>query len=107
MSSRGSTPSRSAANPGFSLGKEEVDKVGQALISKAVTSKQLDGLRQYDDDSDAVGSSLEAMDGALDDLSNDVKELGAASSPAFATAQLQKFEAHQRTDQGHAAPGES
>ena len=92
MSAR-STPSRGGANPSFSLGKEEVDKVGQALISKAVTSKQLDALRQYDDDSSAVGSSLEAMDGALDDLSNDVKELGRClKSSAFATAQLQKVQ---------------
>jgi hypothetical protein len=96
MSNR-SSPSRGGggggANPGFSLGREEVDKVGQALISKAITSKQLDATRQYDDDSSAVGSSLEAMDGALDDLSNDVKELGRClKSSAFATAQLQKVQ---------------
>lgn len=83
-----------SSNPSFSFSKDETDnKVGQALISKAVTSKQLDSIKQYDDDSSAVGSSLEAMDSALDDLSNDVKELGRClKSSAFATAQLQKVQ---------------
>ncbi len=89
---RGATPAKSSNS--FSLGKDDDNKrVGQALISVAVSERQRDMRLRYDDDSDAVGSSLEAMDQALDDLSDDVKELGRClKDNAFAASQLQKVQ---------------
>ena len=66
---------------------------GQALISKAVTSKQIDMRMQYDDDSDAVGNSVDKITESLNELSSDIKELGRClKSGAFAASQLKKVQ---------------
>jgi hypothetical protein len=76
------------------LGKdEETSRLGIALVSVAITEKQKDNMQQYDDDSAVVGSSLDAMDKALDDLSSDVRELGRClKQTTFAASQLQKVQ---------------
>ncbi len=76
------------------LGKDDDNKrVGQALISVAVSEKQRDLRQQYDDDSQQVGSSLDTIADTLDSLSADVKELGRClKSGAFAAAQLKKVQ---------------
>jgi hypothetical protein len=78
---------------GGMLGREEVARHGQALISKAVTAKQVDLRVRYDDDSAAVGNSIDVIAQSLDTLQADVKELGRClKSGAFAAAQLQKVQ---------------
>ena len=75
------------------FGKEEVTRHGQALISKAVTSKQIDLQVRYDDDSDSVGNSIDSITQSLDALQSDIRELGRClKSSAFATNQLQKVQ---------------
>ena len=75
------------------MGREEVARHGQALISKAVTAKQVDLRVRYDDDSAAVGNSIDVIAQSLDTLQADVKELGRClKSGAFAAAQLKKVQ---------------
>ena len=76
------------------LGKDDGNKrLGQALISVAVSEQQRDRRQQYDDDSQQVASSLETIADTLDSLSADVKELGRClKSGAFAAAQLKKVQ---------------
>ena len=82
------------AKDGGVFGREEVVRHGQALISKAVTAKQIDLQVQYDDDSAAVGNSMDVITQSLDALQSDIKELGRClKSGAFAAAQLQKVQA--------------
>lgn len=84
--------SRSSSSDGV-LGKEEVARHGQALISKAVTSKQIDLRVQYDADSESVGNSIDKIYESLDSLQNDVKELGRClKSGAFAASKLKKVQ---------------
>ena len=77
------------------LGKNEEDtRKGKALVAVSITEEQKSQIKQYDNDSSHVASSLEAMDAALDDLSSDVKELGRClKQTTFATSQLQKVQA--------------
>ena len=77
------------------LGKNEEDiRKGKALVAVSITEEQKSQIKQYDNDSSQVASSLEAMDAALDDLSSDVKELGRClKQTTFATSQLQKVQA--------------
>ena len=75
------------------LGKVEGSRLGKALVAVSITEQQKDNMKQYDDDSAVVGSSLEAMDKALDDLSSDVRELGRClKQTTFAASQLQKVQ---------------
>jgi septal ring factor EnvC (AmiA/AmiB activator) len=72
---------------------EETSRKGKALVAVSVTEKQKNQMKQYDDDSAATGSSLEAMDSALDELSSDVRELGRClKQTTFAASQLQKVQ---------------
>ena len=72
---------------------EETSRKGKALVAVSVTEKQKNQMKQYDDDSAATGSSLEAMDNALDELSSDVRELGRClKQTTFAASQLQKVQ---------------
>ena len=72
---------------------EETSRKGKALVAVTVTEQQKDHMQQYDDDSSQVGSSLDAMDHALDELSSDIRELGRClKQTTFATSQLQKVQ---------------
>ena len=82
-----------ASIEGGGFTREETVRHGQALISKAVTSKQVDLQVQYDNDSASVGNSMDSITQSLDMLAADVKELGRClKSGAFAAAQLQKVQ---------------
>jgi hypothetical protein len=80
--------------PGGLLGgKTEADTKGKALVSVAITEKQKDRNKQYDDDSKSIGGSLQTMATSLDDLSADVKELGRClKSSAVASQLLQRVQ---------------
>ncbi len=90
----GKATSPAAQSSASMFAKDDGSKrVGKALISVAVTERQRDQVRQYNDDSAAVGSSLDAMDAALDELQSDVRELGRClKENAFAASQLQKVQ---------------
>ena len=79
-------------NDGF-LGKTEAQNVGKALVSVAISEKQVDLRKQYDEDSQSVGGGLETMSASLDALSSDIKELGrCVKSTAIAAQLLQRVQ---------------
>jgi antitoxin component HigA of HigAB toxin-antitoxin module len=73
--------------------KTEADTKGKALVSVAITEKQSDQQKQYDDDSQVVDDGLEVMVKSLDALSKDIKELGRClKSSALASEILQRVQ---------------
>lgn len=73
---------------GGMLGKTEAKLAGKALVSVAVSEKQIDLRQQYDDDSKTVGAGLESMSASLDALSSDIKELGRCVKSSAVSANL-------------------